>query len=188
MAKRTTYFDQYLTTSHNKGVKPCDWPNCRDEAEFRAPKSRSRLNQYYWFCKDHIAVYNKAWNYYAGMSESEIEDDRRKDVTWQRKTWKFGSNTERVIKEQFDDAFGLFDEEFGPKQHKPEKRSVYGAEAKAYDTLQLETDATLKDVKARFKELSKIHHPDANGGDKAAEERFKQINEAYRLLVASFNV
>ncbi|MFO1155475.1 MAG: DnaJ domain-containing protein [Rhodospirillales bacterium] len=44
---------------------------------------------------------------------------------------------------------------------------------------------TVADVKSRYKELVKRHHPDANGGDKAAEERFKQINAAYRTVMDS---
>ena len=38
------------------------------------------------------------------------------------------------------------------------------------------------EIKARYKALAKLHHPDANGGDKAAEERLKSINQAYTLL------
>ncbi len=43
---------------------------------------------------------------------------------------------------------------------------------------------TLADVKTRYKELVKRHHPDANGGDKQAEERIKLINQAYTTLRA----
>jgi DnaJ-domain-containing protein 1 len=41
---------------------------------------------------------------------------------------------------------------------------------------------TLDQVKARYKDLAKRHHPDANGGDRAAEERLKVINLAYSAL------
>ena len=37
-------------------------------------------------------------------------------------------------------------------------------------------------LKARYKELAKRHHPDANGGDKASEERLKLINLAYAAI------
>ena len=37
-------------------------------------------------------------------------------------------------------------------------------------------------MKTRYKELAKRHHPDANGGDRAAEERLKTINIAYATL------
>jgi curved DNA-binding protein CbpA len=40
-------------------------------------------------------------------------------------------------------------------------------------------------LKARYKVLVKMHHPDAHGGDKAAEERLKIINQAYATLKAS---
>ena len=42
----------------------------------------------------------------------------------------------------------------------------------------------MDDVKTRYKELVKRHHPDANGGTKAAEEEFKKVTEAYEALVA----
>jgi curved DNA-binding protein CbpA len=40
----------------------------------------------------------------------------------------------------------------------------------------------LSELKARYKELVKTHHPDRNGGDKLAEERLKDINDAYSTL------
>jgi DnaJ-class molecular chaperone len=46
----------------------------------------------------------------------------------------------------------------------------------------LETDATRPEVKARFKELVKRHHPDANGGDRGSEDKLREIIEAYNYL------
>jgi curved DNA-binding protein CbpA len=43
-------------------------------------------------------------------------------------------------------------------------------------------DATRSELKARYKQLVKQHHPDLHGGDKRAEERLKLINEAYTYL------
>lgn len=50
-----------------------------------------------------------------------------------------------------------------------------------YDVLALEAGATSDEVKKRFRQLSKIYHPD--GGTGSDEEAFKKINEAYQLLV-----
>jgi len=187
MTKNTTRSGRFVTKSREPGAKPCDWPGCKGQGEYRAPKSRECLNEYHWFCLDHVRAYNKEWNYYAGMTELEIEADRRRDNTWRRGTWKFGSNAERTIKDGFDDAFGLFDDDRdGPASDARTGGTVYGAEAAAYRLFKLDTTATLADIKARFKELSKLHHPDANDGDKGAEERFKKINEAYNTLVATF--
>ena len=46
----------------------------------------------------------------------------------------------------------------------------------------LEPPLTLEQLKRRYKELVKKHHPDANGGDRDAEERLKSINDAYTTL------
>ena len=48
--------------------------------------------------------------------------------------------------------------------------------------LDLPPEVTLKELKARYKQLVKRHHPDLHGGDKKAEERLKLINEAYTYL------
>ena len=49
--------------------------------------------------------------------------------------------------------------------------------------LDLEPAATLKEVKTRYKTLAKRFHPDANGGSRESEERFKTINQAYSYLL-----
>ena len=51
-------------------------------------------------------------------------------------------------------------------------------------TLGLPWPVSLDDLKTRYKALAKRHHPDANGGDRAAEERLKTINLAYAALRA----
>jgi len=51
-----------------------------------------------------------------------------------------------------------------------------------YSILGVPRAATQKDIKAAFRKLARTHHPDVNQGDKAAEERFKEINEAHEVL------
>ncbi len=51
-----------------------------------------------------------------------------------------------------------------------------------YSTLGVKRDADQKQIKSAFRKLARKHHPDVNPGDKAAEERFKQINEAHDVL------
>ncbi len=71
-----------------------------------------------------------------------------------------------------------------PHVEKPaaEPRPIRNAERKAFDTLGLEIDATAVEIKARFKELVKRHHPDANGGDRSTEHRLIEIIQAYNYL------
>jgi DnaJ-class molecular chaperone len=51
-----------------------------------------------------------------------------------------------------------------------------------YATLGVPKSATDKDIKQAYRKLARKHHPDVNPGDKAAESRFKAINEAYEVL------
>ncbi len=51
-----------------------------------------------------------------------------------------------------------------------------------YEILGVKKDATQDDIKKAFRKLAKKHHPDANPNNKAAEEKFKEINEANEVL------
>jgi curved DNA-binding protein len=51
-----------------------------------------------------------------------------------------------------------------------------------YQTLGVSRDADEKEIKRAFRRLAREYHPDVNPGDKSAEERFKEINEAYEVL------
>ncbi len=51
-----------------------------------------------------------------------------------------------------------------------------------YDILGVKRDATAKEIKQAYRRLARKHHPDVNPGDRTAEERFKEISEAYECL------
>jgi curved DNA-binding protein len=51
-----------------------------------------------------------------------------------------------------------------------------------YQTLGVGKNATEKEIKQAYRKLARKFHPDVNPGDKAAEARFKEINEAYEVL------
>ena len=51
-----------------------------------------------------------------------------------------------------------------------------------YKTLGVERTASEKDIKSAYRKLARKHHPDVNPGNKDAEKRFKEINEAYQVL------
>ncbi len=171
------------------GFRECDHLDCRALAEYRAPKSRDRLDEYYWFCLEHVREYNKSWNFCDGMNEEQIESEIREDTVWRRPTWPLGSGENekrwRFVREgDYADGFGAFRGDSGPENeayssHKPPPDSP---EARAFRILGLDPTASLSELKTRYKELVKTHHPDRNGGDKVAEERLKDINDAYSTL------
>lgn len=173
-------------------VRACDQSGCDEPGEFRAPKSRDRLDEFHWFCLDHVREYNKAWNFYAGMSQEEVEYETRRDTIWHRPSWPLGARSGGVRGlagrvSDFIDGFGLFGGGRGTATGKAPNGRLTGIhpsspEARALAIFDLQAPLNLTRLKARYKELVKRHHPDANGGDKLAEERLKDINQAYATL------
>ena len=51
-----------------------------------------------------------------------------------------------------------------------------------YQVLGVSKDVSVKDLKKAYRKLARQYHPDQNPGDKAAEEKFKSIGEAYAVL------
>ncbi|MBB4265620.1 J domain-containing protein [Roseospira visakhapatnamensis] len=171
------------------GVPMCDHPGCANRGEFRAPKDRS-LSSYYHFCLDHVRAYNKAWNYYANMDSEEIEQQVRRSTVWDRPTWRMGgAGPRRFDPGTLHDPLGVFDDmhatQDGHVDAEPTPFARDSRETQALRELDLTWPLTREELRARYRTLVKRHHPDANNGDKAAEERFKCVSEAYRVLLAT---
>lgn len=156
----------------------CAHEGCAEEALYRAPISRDRLDEYQWFCLEHVRDYNKSWDYFAGMDEEEIEAQRRFDTVWNRPSWKVGGGPKDF--NNVKDDFGFFNEEEAgapPPRSRPPTE-----EERALAELGLAHPVSFEEIKARYIELVKVLHPDANGGNPENEERLKQINQAYAKL------
>ena len=191
---------RYNVSQGETGEKTCEWPKCPENGDFHAPKSRDDLKSYRWFCLDHIRQYNKSWNYYDGMDDFEVEADKRHDTVWNRPTWKIGDpesvsanayNRYSFNTENLNDPFGVFGEN-GPAAQNPYETEGSGGtqiltteQKTATIVFDLEIPFDEADVKSRYKELVKRHHPDAAGSNKASEEKIRQINEAYAILLAA---
>jgi hypothetical protein len=178
----------------------CEWPDCKAPATHRAPKGRHRETEYWRFCLEHVRAYNQSYNFFAGMSPEDIATYQKEAVIGHRPTWKMGMNggrpSSRSRSSRFrtryadaDDPFGLFRElgasgrassNFGQRQS--ETGPVRNAQRKALYALGLEAEASSQDIKTRFKELVKRHHPDANGGDRSSEDKLREIIQAYNYL------
>ena len=174
--------------SANADSRNCQHPKCVEAGLYRAPKSRDRLREYYWFCLAHVRAYNSAWDYCAGFSEADFEAQVRAQACWERPTWRLGDwHTHRpeAAMAAFAAAFGIeADEEAGDNRsrRRQERSRTTATDDKALAVLGLAPKATRAEIKARYKRLVKRYHPDANGGDRQAEERLKVINQAYSTL------
>ena len=169
-------------------ARNCQHPECVEPGLYRAPKSRDRLREYYWFCLAHVRAYNSAWDYCAGFSEADFEAQVRAQACWERPTWRLGdrhAHRPEAAMAAFATAFGIeADEEAGDNRsrRRQEGSQTTATDDKALAVLGLAPAATRAEIKARYKRLVKRYHPDANGGDRQAEERLKVINQAYSTL------
>ena len=171
--------------------KKCDSPKCNEKGEYRAPKSRVMLNKYFYFCLDHIKEYNKSWDFYKGMSVEQIENSMRSDTFWDRPSCPLKNSFKNIF-----DEFNEYVEDFVKNdddkindtyfKNKLLDENLTIEEAKALKDLDLKMPISLEKIKKNYKKLVKIFHPDVNGNNKDAEERFKQINESYKLLLEKF--
>jgi DnaJ-domain-containing protein 1 len=126
------------------------------------------------------------------MSEREIEAEIRRDTVWQRPTWKLGERHGPAYEARMNDPFNLYNGKDrkpgdGQRQKGADASSrVSSAREQALAVFDLESPFNQTRLKARYKVLVKLHHPDAHGGDKEAEEKLKIINQAYTTLKASY--
>ncbi|MBV9261026.1 MAG: DnaJ domain-containing protein [Pseudolabrys sp.] len=167
----------------------CQWSGCKNEAGHRAPKGRGKEKDYWNFCIEHVREYNQNYNFFSGMTDDAVLAYQKDALTGHRPTWKMGTGKRGAGRPDLGgaaDPFHMFHElggRGGPDpDHKPEQRIVRNAERKALETLGLEAGAATLEIKSRFKELVKRHHPDANGGDRSSEDRLVEIIQAYNYL------
>jgi hypothetical protein len=183
----------YKGPAERTHTRRCDHAGCKGPGDYRAPKSRRQLRDYYYFCFEHVQAYNKAWNYHAGMSAEEIEQHLHAAVLGERPLWPLGVRGNQIwgngrrFRDPFDARFGFFDEQDhaeGARRERPEMHARPATlEDQALATLGLTGPADIATIKQHYKRLVKRYHPDANGGgNQAAEEQLKRINEAYAIL------
>lgn len=191
MKLNSKYFDRIRVKPDKDRLRmpefpACEWAGCRDDGIHRAPKGRGRDGEYFHFCLDHVREYNRTYNYFEGMTDEDVISYQKSAITGHRPTWSLGLNrlrgqhggAARAAAEGFADPFGAFSDD----EPEPQRRPIRNAERKALTTLGLDETADGPGIKARYKTLVKRHHPDANGGAKAAEEKLREIIQAYSYL------
>jgi DnaJ-domain-containing protein 1 len=185
MTKRSFHSRAYAPDPAAPG-RSCDMPACAEAGQYRAPKSRATLQDYWWFCLEHVRAYNAAWDFYKGMTPGQIEAQLRADTSWQRPTWPLGRLGPMAFDEEvLSDPLSVLN---AGRVHRgragPPADATPAELREPLNTLGLQWPLTMDVLKSRYKTLAKRHHPDANGGDRASEERLKTINLAYAALRA----
>jgi hypothetical protein len=174
------------------GERPCDHPGCRAPASAKAPKSRDMLNEHYWFCQPHAAEYNKSWDFFAGMSEKQVAVAQAARAYGDRPTWQFKASkfsresasfsAKAGTGQGYADPFGIFGAAKARAEAQQPARRLGKLERGAFAELDLAEEADGPQIRARYAELVKRCHPDANGGDRSAEARLQRVIKAYKTL------
>lgn len=164
----------------------CEWANCKEKATNFAPKGPNSNGRWH-YCLKHVREYNQSYNFFAGMDDDAVLAYQKDALTGHRPTWKMGTGKGKIKPDLSalggsEDPFGLFDGTGKEQKKRVETRVIRNAERKAFEALSLDVGATAVQVSARYKELVKRHHPDANGGDRSTEDRLIEIIQAYKYL------
>ena len=178
MAEKRTKKDYAPHIERGKAPR-CEEAGCKAEGIYKAPKARSHLHEYRYYCLDHIREHNKKWDYFSGMDADEIEAFMKDAVTGHRPTWE----REIHVKNPQEKLYAAIDEflNIGRRKTKPIPRLGVKMQ-KALSLFELNYPYTTAILKKQYKELVKRYHPDKNHGDKLAEEKFKAVVGAYKTL------
>lgn len=198
MNLNSKYFDM-IRASRNQGREQkraqivadgtrCDWPECLKEGSYPAPAGPQSGDKRH-FCYDHVREYNRSYNYFEGMSQSEAESFRRAAQTGHRPTWSMGTRRARGTKVedwQFQDPLEIMGEAgFKEASAASPGSKVTSGQKRALEVMDLPDTAKPAEVRKKFKILVKQYHPDANGGDRSFEDQLQSVIQAHDYLKAS---
>jgi hypothetical protein len=168
-------------------VQRCAVPGCEEDGVCHCPVSPHDLSNRKWFCVRHAREHNERWDFFADMSQTEIARFQEDVLIGHRPTWPIGKRMQGwgafasgtyII----EDGYAIFAGNQEPPVPRRPQRILTPLQRQAFDILGLSNSASLNEIKARYKELVKRFHPDANGGDRGTEERLKQVIKAYGVL------
>ena len=161
----------------------CAWENCFEIGEYRAPTEKDNSKKYKLLCLIHIKEFNKNWNYFSDMTESEIFDFLKSDITWHKPTQSF-SSSDNFFKILWNNALkdDLKSVSFINKQNNLKKFKFNNNDIKAFSVLGISVGLKWNKVQEKFKKLVKKFHPDMNAGNKKYEDKLKVITLAYTQL------
>ena len=168
---------------------PCDHIGCANPGLHRAPKGRDNSNQFWHFCVEHAADYNKRWDYFSGMSDGEFKDYLAREEVGHRPTWTFRSGrldrySAAMRSARRGDPFGLFGSRDADAAPAPRARRLTRLQVMALEAMSLDENADAVTIRTRYADLVKRWHPDSNGGDRSAETNLQRVIKAYQTLKA----
>ena len=169
-----------MSGAFETSTRVCDHAGCEEAGQYRAPKSPDTLDDYFWFCKEHVREYNLKWNFFHGQSEEEFMDMVDRDRVWGRSTRPFGKPGEEQrawSRLGVDDPHQILGENAtqNPGRSATAARRLPPTERRALEILEARDHWTKAAIRKQYKSLVKDLHPDMNGGDRSQEEQLQQV-------------
>ena len=161
----------------------CDWINCNNLGEYKAPVEKDNSKKYRLLCLEHIKEFNKNWNYFENMNDEEIVEFIKADMTWHKPTQNFSAQ-DNFFKILWNNALkeDLGESVIDKSQVNTTHFSFTSEDLKAFEILGLDVSINWENIRSKFKKLVKKFHPDMNLGNKKFEEKLKVITLAYTQL------
>ena len=181
-----------MSGAFETSTRECAHDGCVENGQYRAPKSPDHLDEFLWFCKDHVREYNLKWNFFNGATEDEINAQADKDRVWERETKPFNKPSEE---QRAWSRLGVDDphQVLGGNATQNPGKSITGTrklpptERRAMDILEAKDHWTKAEVRKQYKLLIKVLHPDMNGGDRSQEEQLQEVVWAWEQIKESRN-
>ena len=160
----------------------CDWHNCSNYGEYKAPVEKDNSKKYRLLCLAHVKEFNKNWNYFEGMNDDQIFNFLKSDLTWHKPTQSFGSS-DNFFKILWNNALNdeLNKSKF-EEINNSKKYTFNSSDIKAFSILGVPIGLKWDIIQKKFKKLVKKFHPDMNSGNKKYEDKLKVITLAYTQL------
>ena len=108
-----------MSGASETSVRQCEHPGCEEAGKFRAPKAPDVLDDYFWFCQQHVREYNLKWNFFDGTTEAELNAQMSNDKVWERPTKPLGDPEARAYLESLERLNDRLREAFEPVAEQP---------------------------------------------------------------------
>ncbi|EAQ26674.1 MULTISPECIES: J domain-containing protein [unclassified Roseovarius] len=179
-----------MSGASETSTRLCDHDGCQEAGKYRAPKAPDVLDDYFWFCQQHVREYNLKWNFFDGTTEAELNAQMSKDKVWERETRRITDPEARAWArlgiEDPHQVLGVNATQ-NPGKKKGGTRKLPPTERRAIEILEAEDTWTKADLRKAYKSLIKVLHPDINGGDRSQEEQLQQVVWAWEQIKESRN-
>ena len=188
--KKTNRGRRGMSGASETSTRVCEHEGCQEAGKYRAPKAPDVLDDYYWFCKEHVREYNQRWSFFDGKTEAEMNAQMSDDKVWDRKTKPFTDPEARAwARLGIEDPHQVLGENAtqNPGKTGGAQRRLPPTERKAIDILEVKETASKAELRKAYKALIKVLHPDMNGGDRSQEEQLQLVVWAWDQLKDSRN-